>query len=143
MLEELERQLGQYYEMHGKGHRDILSATKLWVDHMQVDKETDLHHIDFVIPVNDVEKQRLYTQFIARECHIRGLRLHGTQVEEWRSMLRSSVAMERCIGMLERVWIWKDEGRETVPLVEVIELLIPCILHLENRVGEKMITTIL
>ncbi len=51
--------------------------------------------------------------------------------------------MERCIGMLERVQIWKDEGRETVPLVEVIELLIPCILHLENRVGEKMITIIL
>ncbi len=45
--------------------------------------------------------------------------------------------------MLERAQIWKDEGRETVPLVEVIELLIPCILHLENHVGEKMITIIL
>jgi hypothetical protein len=27
--------------------------------------------------------------------------------------------------------------------MEIIELLIPCILHLENRVGEKIITMIL
>jgi len=38
---------------------------------------------------------------------------------------------------------WKEEGRETVPLVELVELLIPCILHLKNGVGEKMITIIL
>jgi len=31
----------------------------------------------------------------------------------------------------------------TVPLVEVVKLIIPCILHLENRVGEKIVTSIL
>jgi hypothetical protein len=31
----------------------------------------------------------------------------------------------------------------TVPLVEVVKLIIPCILHLENRVGEKIVTIIL
>ncbi len=30
-----------------------------------------------------------------------------------------------------------------MPLVEVMELLIPCILHLENRVGEKILSTII
>jgi hypothetical protein len=30
-----------------------------------------------------------------------------------------------------------------VPLVNYVELLIPCILHLENRVGEKLLTMIL
>lgn len=32
---------------------------------------------------------------------------------------------------------------DKVPLVELIELLIPCILHLENQVGEKIINMII
>ncbi len=83
MLEELEAQLGQYHDKHGKAFHEILAATKLQVDHMQVDRESDLNHIDYIIPVNDREKQRIYTQFIARECHLHGLQLHGSQVEEW------------------------------------------------------------
>jgi len=35
------------------------------------------------------------------------------------------------------------EGVLKIPLVEYVELLIPCILHLENRVGEKILTMIL
>lgn len=38
---------------------------------------------------------------------------------------------------------WKEQDRESVPLVEVIEVLIPCILHLENHVGEKIMTIII
>jgi hypothetical protein len=73
----------------------------------------------------------------------RGVAFIGTQVEEWRVLLHTSVAMEKCILILEKVRQWNLDGRETVPLVEVVELLIPCILHLENRVGEKIITIIL
>jgi hypothetical protein len=51
--------------------------------------------------------------------------------------------MEKLICMLQKVRNWQAEGTEKVPLVEVVELLIPCILHLENRIGEKMITIIL
>jgi hypothetical protein len=143
MLQDLESQLGSYYETHGKTYHQILSSTKLRFDHMQADRETDDHHIDYVIPNNNPEKQRQYTQFIARECRLRGLRLLGTQVEEWRTLLRGSIQMETWISILERVREWNAEGRDAVPLVEVVELLIPCILHLENRVGEKMMTIIL
>jgi hypothetical protein len=58
-------------------------------------------------------------------------------------MLRMSIAMEKYIFFLENVRKWNNEGRDTAPLVEVIELLIPCILHLENRIGEKILTIIL
>jgi hypothetical protein len=64
-------------------------------------------------------------------------------MEEWRSLLRVSTSMEKYISFLERVRGWHNEGRESVPLGEVVELLIPCILHLENRIGEKKITIIL
>jgi hypothetical protein len=135
--------LGDYYEKYGKRYHDTLVASKLRVDHAQVDKDNDINHIDYVIPVNDFQKQRLYTQFIARECNLRGLLLHGTHVEEWRNLLRSAVETEKCIAVLEKVKEWDSQGRETVPLVEVVELIVPCILHLENRVGEKIITIIL
>jgi hypothetical protein len=50
--------------------------------------------------------------------------------------------MEKYIHFLETVRQWNEQGQETVPLVEIVELLIPCILHLENQVGEKNISTI-
>jgi hypothetical protein len=103
------------------------------VDHIQ----TDLIHIDFIIPLNDAEKERLYTKFIARECHLCGLQLHSMQVEEWRYMLWSIIMIEKFITALEKVRISKKEDMKPVPLVEVVELLIPCILYLENHVGKK------
>jgi hypothetical protein len=51
--------------------------------------------------------------------------------------------METYITYLEKVHQWAIDGRENVPLVEVIELLIPCILYFENRIAEKIITIIL
>ncbi len=56
-------------------------------------------------------------------------------------MLRSCIEMESRIKFLRSVQKWHEDGKTTVPLVEFIELLIPCILHLENRVGEKILTT--
>ncbi len=67
MLDDLEHQLGLYYKNHGRTYQEILSKTKLRTDHMQANKEEDMGHIDFIIPVNDPEKQRQYSQFIARE----------------------------------------------------------------------------
>jgi polyhydroxyalkanoate synthesis regulator protein len=57
--------------------------------------------------------------------------------------LKACVAMERAIFYLEQVKKWYESGRLTIPIVEIIEILIPCILHCENRVGEKIITIIL
>jgi hypothetical protein len=95
MLDELEKLLGEYHEKHGKTYQQIMSATKLCNDHTQAERETDFNHIDYAIPSNNVEKQRLYTQFIARECQLHGLQLHGTQVEDWRCLFWSSKVMEK------------------------------------------------
>jgi hypothetical protein len=62
-----------------------------------------------------------------------------SHVEEWRCMHWNSIAMVKLICMLEKVWIWYAEGREKVSLVEVMELMITYIIHLENRISEKMI----
>jgi hypothetical protein len=64
-------------------------------------------------------------------------------VEDWQAALRCCITLENQIKFLVQVKEWHNNGRASVPLVEVVEILIPCILHLENRVDEKIITTIL
>jgi hypothetical protein len=96
-------------------------------------------HIEYIVPQNDEDKVREYTQFISRECRTRLLSCHG-RLEDWWMALFQSVQMERSIESLEKVKQWHEQGRETAPLVEVIELLIPCILHLEYHVTEKVLT---
>ncbi len=95
ILDELEQQLGQYYASHGHTFDEIQSQTNLRRDHMQANRCTDMNHIDYIIPHHDPEKLRQYSQFIARECILQGIQLVGTQVEEWRSVLRESVLLER------------------------------------------------
>jgi len=75
---------------------------------------------------------------------LRGIRINIQDgVDEWRHELRISIAMESKILLLRKVRQWKQEGILTISLVEFVELLIPCILHLENHVGEKILTMIL
>ena len=144
LLDDLENQLGRYYDRHDKQYHDIIKRSKLLTDHMQADKENDRNHIDYVVPPLDDERQKEYANFIARECLIRGIRIDSSDnYNDWRSALCMSVAMEKYIKYLENVRQWNEDGRDTVPLIEILELLIPCILHLENRVGEKMVTTII
>ena len=142
LLHALEQELGTYYEQHKKTFQAVISRSKLRTDYTQVNKETDIMHIDYVIQPDDEEKLREYTQFISKECRLRCIPMNG-RLDEWRSALKACVAMERAIFYLEQVKKWYESGRLTVPLVEIIEILIPCILHCENRVGEKIITIIL
>jgi len=144
LLDDLEAQLGLYYERHGKHYKEIMKRSKLLTSHMQANKEQDPHHIDYVVPPLNDAKQKEYANFIARECLIRGLRIdQSSNYNEWRDMLRVSISMEKYLTFLENVRQWHEDGRDRVPIIEILELLVPCILHLENRVGEKLLTTIL
>jgi hypothetical protein len=117
--------------------------SKLLTDATQVKKESNIHHIDIIYRKDDRAKKNEHSQFIACECIFCGIPTHGNSLEEWREMLQSCIEIESHIKFLHNVQKWHEDGKTTVPLVEFIELLIPCILHLENRVGEKILTTIL
>jgi hypothetical protein len=142
LLQCLEEELGSYYETHRKSFQTVRQKLKLHTDHLQVSKDSDIMHIEYIIPHDDEDKLREYTQFIYRECSLHSIPLHG-HLEDWRMSLYQAVTLERSVDYLVKVKEWYDSGLETVPLVDVIELLIPCILHCENRVGEKILTIIL
>jgi hypothetical protein len=144
LLDDLEKQLGSYYEKHGRHYHDIMKRSKLLMDHMQVDRELDRNHIDYVVPPSYNERQKEYANFIARECILRGIKIDASDnFEDWRSILGMSISMEKYIFFLYNIRKWNEEGRETVALVEVVELLIPCILTLGNRVREKLVSSII
>jgi hypothetical protein len=139
----LDGELASYLERCCVSYSDVKKRSKLLTDPLQVNKDSDISHIDFVIPENDSGRKSEYSMFIARECVLRKIPTHGKSVEEWREALRSCVFVERRIQCLLSLKEWKDSGKDEIPLLTIIELLIPCILHLENRVGEKIITMIL
>jgi hypothetical protein len=143
LLHDLQDGLASYTEKHQKDIYNVSKESKLRTDPSQVDKETDIHHIEFLIPEGDRAKKNEYIQFIAKECRIRNIQIMGSSVLEWRDALKECVSVERQLHLLTKLKEWHGLGQEQIPLIPYIELLIPCILHLENRVGEKIITMIL
>jgi hypothetical protein len=65
------------------------------------------------------------------------------RLDDWRTALQECVALEKALTHLEMVKKWHESGLVIIPLVDVIEILIPCILHSEYHVGEKIITILL
>lgn len=137
LLSDLEAELGDYYKKYKKQYDVIKQKSKIKSDHMMVNKSSDINHIDYIIPTDGEEKKKQYAQFISREYHIRGIPLQGFQLEDWHSALRACLVMENRISFLVQVHQWDETGRKSVPLIEVVELLIPCVLHLENRADKK------
>jgi len=140
----LEKSLAEYVETFGKEYGDILRKTKLQYDPMMALKHFCKAHIDYIIPEEDDQASNEYISFIAAECRLRGIKINIQEdVEQWRDRLRASLVTESKIALLYKIKKWKVDGVKRISLVEYVELLIPCILHLENRVGEKIITMIL
>jgi hypothetical protein len=52
------------------------------------------------------------------------------------------IAMENQTSFLLQVYECHSTRCEVVPLVEVIEFIIPHVLHLKNRANEKILTSI-
>jgi hypothetical protein len=94
LLRDLESSVGDYYNLYKDFHL-VQKDTKLLTDPTQANRETDITHIDYIIPENLPHKKREYTQFIARECMLRRINMHGGNVHEWREMLRECVTLEK------------------------------------------------
>jgi exopolysaccharide biosynthesis predicted pyruvyltransferase EpsI len=112
LLRDLEKFLGQYYARYKKDFHLVKSETKLLTDPLHANCAKDIHHIDYVIPDNNLQKKREYTQFIAKECMLRKINIQGANVEEWREMLRECNKLEKNFSFflqygsgIRKVWI--------------------------------------
>jgi hypothetical protein len=57
LLQCLEEELGAYHQKYGKEFAVIKEKSKLHVDHMQLNKQEDIMHIEHVTPHDNVEKK--------------------------------------------------------------------------------------
>jgi hypothetical protein len=86
------------------------------------------------------EAQRFFSNLVTTELRLRGLHLYGN-MEERRIRLEKLLIVEQKIDLISQAVLRGDEGKEAAMLL--ISQAIPCILHLENRVGEKLVTVLL
>jgi hypothetical protein len=86
------------------------------------------------------EAQRFFSNLVTTELRLRGLPLYAN-VEERRKRLEKLLIVEQKIDLIHQAVLRGDEGKEAAMLL--ISQAIPWILHLENRVGEKLVTVLL
>ena len=120
----------------------VSTTTEMTCDPAVINKATDPHHIDFVISSAD---QLLKTTFIARvnkDFGIRGwMNTHEDgsfmTIKQKVSKLRASLNDGRMVKVL-RDSIKRIEDKEDGFLFG-LHKAVPCVLHLENRVNEKLV----
>jgi hypothetical protein len=60
LLQCLEQELGGYSETHQKSFQTVRQKLKLHMDHLQVGKDSDITHIEYIILHEDEDKLREY-----------------------------------------------------------------------------------
>jgi hypothetical protein len=81
-----------------------------------------------------------FNGLLTSELRLRKKQLHGSMKEQ-RRRLKECLMIEQRLEMIAQAVSRDTEGREAALIL--ISQAIPCIMHLENRVGEKLITVIL
>jgi hypothetical protein len=104
------------------------------LDPSQFEKEKDASNIDFV-PQSDSQKKAHYVNYLKPDLTSLGLSLMGTHAER-RNRLRT--ALELMTVKVEIETTMRVTGDDAGALL-LLRQAIPCILHCENRCGEKFL----
>jgi hypothetical protein len=136
--------LDLYLQNSGATYRDIEQRTKIIYDPCDTLWENNKDNIDFIpngSTDEEVVQARLYfSQLLMSELRLRRLPLHGNLEERWRR-LRQYLMVEQQLKLISEAVARGVIGREAALML--IEQAIPYVMHLENWVGEKLITVLL
>jgi hypothetical protein len=129
---------------HGVSYENIKRNTKIIYDPCDITRESNRFNIDF-IPSGESEEERLqslsfFSNLLTTELRLRKLQLYGS-LEERQNRLKQYLKLEEKLQMIAQAISRGAEGKEAALIL--IMQAIPCIMHLENRVGEKLITVLL
>jgi len=141
---ELKEHLDLYLQNSGATYWDIEQRTKIIYDSCDTLRENNKDNIDFIpngSTDEEVVQARLYfSQLLMSELRLRRLPLHGNLEERWRR-LRQYLMVEQQLKLISEAVARGVIGREAALML--IEQAIPYVMHLENWVGEKLITVLL
>jgi hypothetical protein len=128
----------------GDSFNEVQSKTKLTYDPCDLNKDNNMYNIDY-IPIGATEDESMeartfFSNLLSSELRLRGLPQNGN-LEERRERLRAHLKVEQRIKLISDAVARGKEGAEAALIL--LSQAIPCIMHLENRVGEKLITILL
>jgi hypothetical protein len=145
MQENLQREVQGSLEYHYEKIDTLASQSKLMFDSSQVGQDDNPLHIDFSIASREPAVAIRYINFLRHELCLQYHDQKGEYcdygVEECKSALRVEITMESKVAGLRDALI-RGKAEEQNGLI-MQEQAIPCILHLENRVSEKILYVML
>ena len=136
--QELISDVGANFEPHFARYDAIAAKSKIITDPAIIGKMVNPHHIDYnaLTP----SSRNAFGSFLLLELHIRSLDILGS-VEVRRTQLREVCKVEDRLRVIRDALVPDNLTREGMMIL--LEQAIPCVLHLENRVGEKIVTMLL
>lgn len=142
--EQLEKQYANYLRNCGSSYDEVQRRTKIIYDPCDVTREANKYNVDFIpngaSDDNVLQARMFFSNLLTSELSLRKLPVHGT-LEERRTRLKDHLKVEQMLKLISQAISRGQEGKEAALML--IEQAIPCIMHLENRVGEKLITILL
>jgi hypothetical protein len=141
----LRAELGDYIQLIGATVEDIRQRSRIKYNPNAIDKETDINNIEFVLSTEDdtdadMEQVFYFNTLLNEELQLRNMPLDGT-LGERRERLKNQLAQEERILLMQKAIERSEQGKEAALML--IHQAIPCIMHLENRSGEKILTMLL
>ncbi len=138
IIEELSFYLAFHYEKFDL----IASQSKLFSDPAHAGKEDELNHIDFCTEGKSPAIQRKFRRFLIQELVLRypsrAADYATMSVDQLRFTLRIEAEMESKVSRLRVALVRKEKQQEEVRSI-ILEQAVPCILHMENRVNERVL----
>jgi len=98
-----------------------------------------MHNIDFDFMSDDNDDADIvfFNSLLNEELLLRNLPTYGNLTEH-RNRLLPYVKTEHRLARIQDAILWTAEGKEAALML--IKQAIPCIMHMENHIGEKLIT---
>jgi hypothetical protein len=132
----------EYRSNGGANFEEVRKATRIIYNPAEINRHGNKYNIDFDpgCEENDDCDIFFFNSLINDELVLRKLPIFGTLVER-RSRLLPYLMMEQRLALIEAAVSRTHEGKEAALML--IKQAIPCIMHLENRGGEKVITYVI
>jgi len=139
---ELEHRLQQYTQRCGRDVFEVIQQSNIIYNPTEVNRFGNRNNIEFVCDPSGTEELDIiyFNTLVNNELRLRRLTVSGN-LEEKRTLLKLHLIIEQKLSLIREAILRTEEGKEAALML--IKQAIVCIMHLENRVGEKLITILL
>jgi len=134
--------MADYERSCGREVFEVIKQSKICYNPTALNRFGDKYNIEFDHACDDVAEMDVifHNSLVTSELRLRHLLVTGT-LEERKQRLKKHIMVEEQLQCIKEAILHTEEGKSAALML--IKQAIPCIMHLENRVQEKIITMLL